>query len=145
MVFRVPSVEFVAYGDPRVTALHPTTIEVTKDAIRSSVADCIVATRSSIGISELPEDIKIIARDEDAEITLTIEAGGFSEKITGRGHPMLAFSNRTDMVVRKSRFVCDRTLMVAADKASKDMDRRLVAKLKDPNAVAKIRIDVKRI
>lgn len=139
------SVDFVAHGDKRVTALHPTTIEVTKEAIRSSVADCIVATRSNIGASELPEGMKEEARNESAEITLTIEAGGISEKITGRGHPALAFSSKTEMVIRKSRFVCGRTLMIAADKASKDLDKRLVARLKDPDTVARIRISVRRV
>jgi len=144
LVFRLPFVEFLAYGDRRVTALHPTTVEVTKEEIRSSVADCIVATRSERGLSELPEDLKDAARDEGAEITITIEAGGFSERIVGRGHSQLGFESGADMVTRKSRYVCGRTLMVAADKASKDLDRRLIAELQKPETVIKIRIEATR-
>jgi hypothetical protein len=142
LVFGLPSVEFLAYGDSRVTARHPTTVEVTKEEIRSRVADCIVATRCELGLSDLPEDLKEAARDEDAEVAITIEAGGFSERISGRGHRLLGFESGMEMVTRKSGYVCGRTLMVSADKAAIDLDRRLIAELQKPDTVARIRIEV---
>ncbi len=46
------------------------------------------------------------------------------------GHPSLTFKDPSDMVVRKSSFVCDRTLAVGADKAAVDLGRELVDELR---------------
>ncbi len=138
----MPSVEFLAYGDRRVTALHPTTVEVTKEEIRSRLADCIVATRCELGLAELPDDLKDAARDDGAEIVIIIEAGGVSDRIAGKGHRLLSFESHKEMVTRKSSYVCGRTLMISADKGSRDLDRRLIAELQRPDTVAKIRIEV---
>ena len=41
-------------------------------------------------------------------------------------------SHATDFVTRRSRFVSDRTLMIHADKAARDLPREMVLLLKDP-------------
>jgi hypothetical protein len=42
------------------------------------------------------------------------------------------------MVVRKSDYVCNRTLAVHADKAAQDLPKALVEKLKNPQQKVKI-------
>ncbi|MHA2386933.1 MAG: DUF371 domain-containing protein, partial [Candidatus Thorarchaeota archaeon] len=49
----------------------------------------------------------------------------------GRGDPGLTYLDAVSMVARKSSFVCDRTLMVGADKAASDLDRSFVNALRD--------------
>jgi hypothetical protein len=120
---------FYARGDPRITALHPTTLEITREWVRSDYGDCIIATSAEVGLAGLPEELKRAAR-QGAEMVMIIEAGGLMEKVRGRGHPSLTFTSESEMVVRRSRYVCDRTLMVGSDKAAFDLDRALVEQLK---------------
>jgi hypothetical protein len=40
----------------------------------------------------------------------------------------------TDLVIRKSNYVCNRTLMVEADKSASNLGRDLVRALRDPQA-----------
>jgi hypothetical protein len=45
------------------------------------------------------------------------------------------------MVIRKSDYVCNRTLAVRADKAAKDFSRTLAKKLQDPSQEVVIRLE----
>jgi hypothetical protein len=54
----------------------------------------------------------------------------------------LQFTHQTDLVVRKSDYVCGRTLAIRADKAASDFSRELVEKLKDPNQEVKVTLVV---
>jgi hypothetical protein len=133
---------FYARGDPRITALHPTTLEITREDVKSDYGDCIVATLSEIGLRELPEELKRAVRSEGAKMSLIIESGGLVEKVRGTGHPSLTFTNESEMVVRKSRYVCGRTLMINSDKAAIDLDRALVEQLKKEGSRVKITLIV---
>ncbi|MBM5805500.1 MAG: DUF371 domain-containing protein [Candidatus Verstraetearchaeota archaeon] len=133
---------FYARGDPRITALHPTTLEVTREEVKSGYGDCIVATSSEVGLRELPEELKRAARSGGAEMVLIIEAGGLVERVRGTGHSSLTFTNESEMVVRKSRYVCGRTLMINSDKAAIDLDRELVEQLKKQSTRVKITLFV---
>jgi len=133
---------FYARGDPRITALHPTTLEITREDVKSDYGDCIIATSSEIGLRELPEEFKRAARSEGAKMALIIEAGGLVEKVRGTGHPSLTFTNESEMVVRKSRYVCGRTLMINSDRAAIDLDRALVEHLKKRDSRVKITLIV---
>lgn len=129
-----------AKGHSNITARHGTTIEITRDKEMGIKADCIVGVKADKGLSQLSEEFKRAARNNDARIMVTLEANGLREVITGWGHEGLTFEDEDDMVIRKSEFICPRTLMVRADKASKDLDRRFVKSLYKDNAtlVAKI-------
>ncbi|MGC8937204.1 MAG: DUF371 domain-containing protein [Candidatus Methanomethylicaceae archaeon] len=135
-------VTFHAWGDPLITATHRTTLEVTKEGLKSKRGDCVVATRSEIGLRELPEEFKSAAKIEDARISLFIEVDGLSEEVQGRGHPSLSFESDKEMVVRKSGYVCGRTLMIYADKAAADLNREFVTKLKDKGARVRLTLVV---
>jgi hypothetical protein len=54
-----------------------------------------------------------------------------SFKIKGKGHPKITYNHPTDIVARKSNFVCDRTLMVLADKAACDIPFDLLNSLRN--------------
>jgi hypothetical protein len=44
----------------------------------------------------------------------------------------MTFDHGSDIVIRKSDFVCSRTLLVRSDKAACDIEREMVELLKDP-------------
>lgn len=133
---------FFACGDPRITAEHETTIEITREGIRSDAGDCIVATSAELGLAGLPEALKNAARVKGVPMAMILEVGGLREVVTGNGDPLLTFTNEEEMVVRKSGYTCGRTLMIKSDKAAKDLDRRLVKLLRRRSCSVKVTITV---
>ena len=112
---------FEAGGHPNVRSTHKTTLMVTRDEELTTRGDCVVAVRAGKGLKDLDPSLKELIRREDAKVTLTIEAGDSSFIVTGRGHPGLSLNDPVDMVIRKSGYICDRTLMIRADKAACDI------------------------
>jgi hypothetical protein len=58
--------------------------------------------------------------------------------VKAQGHPSLTFTHPTDLVIRKSDYVCGRTLAIRADIAACDLSRKLVEKLHNSNQKAEI-------
>jgi len=136
------TVVFHARGHENVLATHKTTFEVTKETTLTKQGDCIVAVESTRAAADLPFEFKEAARKEDARITVTIEADELEETAKAKGSPKLQFTHPSDLVVRKSSYVCGRTLAIRADKAASDFSRKLVEKLKDPNQEVKVTLTV---
>jgi len=110
-----------AHGHPNVTAKHATTIAVTKDKEITVKGDCFIGVAAEW-------DIDVEALKKAKQLKITIRCGGVEETITATGHPDLTVSEK-DLVIRKSDWVDDRTLAIKANKAAKDLDRKLVAEL----------------
>ncbi len=136
----IEKVIVTARGHENIKALHRTTIEITKDENLSERGDCIAGVGADKSMKDFPDSFKELARDERVRITVTLEAEGIKEVITGRGDSSLTFEHVDDIVIRKSRFTCPRTLMVEADKAAKDISRELVKKLKNPGVILKVEV-----
>jgi hypothetical protein len=127
------TIVFSARGHENIEATHRTTFEVTKETTLTKQGDCIIAVESTKAAADLPFEFKEAARKEGAQITVTIETGELKEIVKAKGSPQLKFMHPTDLVVRKSGYVCGRTLAIRADKAASDFSRELVEKLKDPS------------
>ena len=120
-----------AFGHHNVRATHKTTLEVTKEEHLTPRGDCIVGVKADKSLIDLPDEFRDIMQGKDTKLEIVLKVGGFEEKIIAYGHPDLTFTHPTDMVVRKSNFVCSRTLAVGADKAAIDLSRGIAEKLKD--------------
>ena len=136
------TVVFYARGNKNIQSTHKTTSEVTKEATLTKKGDCIVAVEATKSAIDLPTEFKETARKKGAQITVTIEADTLKEIVNAKGSPQLIFTHPTDLVVRKSDYVCSRTLAIGADKAAVDFSRDLVKKLKDPNQKVKVTLTV---
>lgn len=131
----------VAAGHPKITAKHRTTFMVTKDPEVGPKGDCIIAVSADRAVRDLSPKLKRTIRS-DRELVITLKAGRMFEKIHARGHPLLTLDHPTDIVVRKSEFVCGRTLAIAADKAAADLSRKFVGALKNPTTKLELRIEL---
>ena len=127
-----------AYGHVNIKSINKTTFEITKEAHLTPRGDCIVAVSATRGAVDLSPEFKKIACKQDAHIEIRIAVNGEVETVKAQGHPALTFSHASDLVVRKSEYVCGRTLAIRADKAAFDFPRRLIEKLRNPNQKAKI-------
>jgi uncharacterized protein len=135
--------KFSAYGHRLVSSTHPTTLELTKDTGLTQKGDCIVAVGSSVGLRDLPEPIKNALSSGACKTRLTLTIDTYKFVVEGRGAPGLTLSHPTDIVVRKSGFISDRTLMVHADRAAADIPRSFVELLQDPSRKVSVELSAK--
>jgi len=133
---------FTARGHVHIRATHEKTIEVTMETHLTTQGDCIAAVAAEKGLRDMPEAMREAAKRGDAVITLCLRLGDRVFTTIGRGDPALTWEHPTDMVARISSYVCPRTLMVHADKATIHMPRSLVQLLKDPAAVVSVTVTV---
>ena len=131
-------------GHPNVRSLHPTTIEVTRDDDLTSRGDCIIGVSADKACSDLRDETKAALRSLGSKVVLKVAAGPDSFLFHAIGNPRLELLHPHDIVVRKSEFLSERTLAVKADMAAKDIPRSLVARLRDPQTVGILVIEVQR-
>ncbi len=129
---------FWALGHSNIHAVHPTTLMFTKDIHVSLKGDCIVAMSADKSVADLSAQFKDELRKPNAKLTVIIEVGDFREEIKAIGSPKLCLCHHTDIVIRKSNYICSRTLGICANKSSNDLPRELVEKLQDPKQKVKI-------
>jgi hypothetical protein len=122
---------FVVKGHPNVTSRHKTTFEFTKDHEIGKTADCIIGVESPVSMDNIPEEMIRAIQEEKTIITLKLETENAVDEIRGYGHPELTLDHPTDIVSRKSDFKCSRTLMINADKAACDINKKLINDLKN--------------
>lgn len=134
--------EFFARGHANITAKHATTLEITKEATLTKNGDCIIAVGAAKGLLELSETFRALCVNDNAKIRLEINVADITEIVQGRGSSSFTLSHRDDIVTRKASHVTDRTLIIGADKAALDLNRKLVRALQSPNTSARIRLTV---
>jgi len=135
------SVWIEARGHRKIRATHPTTLEITRHENITERGDCIVAIGADKGPADLPKEFKTALHSPGARISLVMEVEGQTASIRGRGSPGLPLSHLTDMVFRKSDFICPRTVMIGSDKAARDLTRDFVRLLGRPlKVVVELRV-----
>jgi len=127
-----------ARGHENIRATHKTTFEVTKEVALSKKGDCIIAISANKAMADLSHEFKANLCKEKAQLTITIQAGEITEVVKASGSSRLILTHPTDMVVRKSDYVCSRTLAVKANKAACDFSRKIIAELKNSEQRVKI-------
>ena len=131
-----------AFGHENIQAIHPTTLMFTKDKHLTQTGDCIIAVAADKAIVDLSTEFKEKLKNPNAKLTILIEADGLREQISASGSLKLILSHPTDIVVRKSGYVCNRTLAVNSDKSSNDLSREFIEKLNDSKQEIKITLIV---
>ena len=119
-------------GHENIRSLHKNTIEITKESNLTPSGDCIIGINAKYGCNEIPKKIKEKLKSPNSKVIFSVIVNDYTFKISGRGHRDLSISDPNDIVLRKSDFVCPRTLAVNCDKASDSFPRELVRMLQDP-------------
>jgi hypothetical protein len=133
---------FDVWGHPNITACNEVTFEFTREGHLTRRGDCIVGVRSGKGARDLSQEFRALARSGSARILVEVIVGGLCFTIVGRGSPDLSFLHPTDLVGRKSTYISDRTLMIAADKAAVDFPRGIIEAMRKPDQRAEIVLTV---
>ena len=130
--------KLTAHGHENILATHKSTFEITKDAHLTRQGDCVVAVAADKGVRDLSEELKKVLRKTGSKLIIVLQAGQEREVVEASGNPKLALTHPRDIVVRRSNFVCNRTLAVKANKVAKDFSREFVKQLRNPQQ----RIDI---
>jgi uncharacterized protein len=129
-------------GHRNIRCLHSKTIEITKAVSLSTNGDCIAGVSASKACSDFDSEFKAKLSEIGRKVNLEIITSEMTFRMHGFSDQRLTLSHNHDIVIRKSSYVCPRTLCVLCDKASSDIPRDLVMKLQDPTTVAKLKIFV---
>lgn len=129
-------------GHENIRSLHKNTIEITKESTLTPRGDCIIGINAKFGCNDIPEKIKVKLRATNSKVVFSIIVNDYIFTINGTGHRDLIFSDPNDIVLRKSDYVCPRTLAINCDKASDSIPRELIQLLQDPKTKGIFSIDV---
>lgn len=124
-----PIEKLKAQGHENISVKHPTTFEITKDDYLTKRGDCIIGIKADKSMRDFSEDFKKKLRKKETKLEIILKCDKIKEKVIAYGHPSLTLSHPHDVVVRKSNFICSRTLAIRADKSARELDRKLIEKL----------------
>ena len=129
-------------GHENIRSLHNKTIEITKDSKLTPSGDCIVGVKANSSCKDIPDQIKKKIKKPDAKIVFSILVNGDIFEINGEGHKDLKLTHPSDIVLRKSNYVCPRTLAINCDKSSDDIPRKMIRYLQNPKTKGIFKIEV---
>jgi hypothetical protein len=116
-------------GHPLVRATHRTTFEVTTGEHLTRQGDCIIGVRADKGAAGLPAEFRRLLAYDRAVLVTTLSAGGSSVEVHGQGSSGMTLTHPTDLVWRRSSFVCPRTVAIHCDRTAATLPRELVVAL----------------
>ena len=116
----------MARGHPLVRGTHPTTFEVTMEDTLTLNGNCIIAVGADKGAAQLSSQFKSVLSHEGATLLTRLECRGISVEIRSLGGPGLLLDHETDLVWRRSRFCCGRTIGICSDHVALTLPRELI-------------------
>ncbi len=126
--------EIIAYGHPNITAKHRTTLQVTKDEEITLRADCVIGVRADKSVRDLSQELKSHLL-EGGSVSIGISVREMEFHLEAMGDPRLRLTHARDVVVRKSDFVDDRTLVIRSSAAARDLPREMVRAMRRADEV----------
>jgi hypothetical protein len=120
---------FRCYGHHNVCGKHLTTFEITMDPALTPKGDCIIAVASEKGASDLSPEFRKVMAIPGARLTTSLCCGGITVTVRSLGSPELTFDHPSDMVWRRSTFVCGRTVGISSDYVAATLPGELITAL----------------
>ena len=133
--------EISFYGHKNIRSLHQKSIEITTESGLTLKGDCIIGVRANSGCNDIPEKMKNLLRTK-SDVLFTISVKDLFFKVRGRGHKDLILTDPDDIVIRKSSFICPRTLATHCDMASDSIPRQIIKILQNPDSKGIFTVDV---
>ncbi|MGC8910562.1 MAG: DUF371 domain-containing protein [Nitrososphaeria archaeon] len=130
------------YGHEHIRATHPTTFEITKENYVTPRGDCIIGINSSKACYDLPPEIKSKLKTDNVKVSLTIKVGEETFKVLARGSSKLLLIDKKSMVVRKSDYICPRTLAIKSTASAKDIPRSIIKLLQNKGSKGLMVIEI---
>ncbi|PKG33968.1 DUF371 domain-containing protein [Methanoregula sp.] len=113
-------------GHPLVLGTHPTTFEITVEDHLTENGNCIIGVAADKGCAGLSPEFRQALASDDTILHTRLECDGVVAEIVSRGSAKMTLDHPTDMVWRKSMFVCGRTIGILSDRVALTLPRELV-------------------
>ena len=123
-------------GHRNVTARHPTTLEITTEDRLTPRGDCIIAIGAGRGLPGLSAHFHSLLARDDAELVTLLSCGGLEVFIRSSGSGAMTLDHPSDLVWRKSSYVCGRTVGIRSDTAACNLPREMIDRLKEGKDLA---------
>lgn len=102
----------------------------------------MVGVNASKACSDLSDAFKRRLKEENSLVKMSLIVGEHVYSFTAYGSSSLILTDRHDVVIRKSKFVCPRTIAIRCSKASSNIPKNIVQLLKEPKMKGMLRISV---
>src|SRR5512137_1008085 len=116
-------------GHALVLGTHPTTFEVTCEDHLTGNGNCIIGTEADKGCAALSLAFKAVLAHDDAVLITRLACDGIVAEVRSSGSSRFTLDHPTDMVWRKSPFVCGRTIGILSGRVAMTLPRELIAAL----------------
>jgi hypothetical protein len=116
-------------GHPLVLGTHPTTFEVTREDHLTANGNCIIGIAADKGCADLSLEFRVTLAHDDAILITRLACDGISTEIRSRGSSQMMLNHPTDLVWRKSTFICGRTIGIVSDATALTLPRDLIRNL----------------
>jgi hypothetical protein len=116
-------------GHPLVLGNHPTTFEVTAEGHLTKNGNCIIGVAADKGCKGLSAGFRQVLCHDDAVLYTSLSCGGITAEVKSRGSSAFTLDHPTDMVWRRSTYVCGRTIGILSDHVAADLPGALIANL----------------
>jgi hypothetical protein len=116
-------------GHPFVLGTHPTTFEVTREVHLTKKGNCIIGVSADKSCTRLSAEFKRMLTHDDAILITSLSCDGKTVEVKSRGSSQFTLDHPTDMVWRRSSFVCGRTIGIMSDHVAATFPESLLANL----------------
>ncbi|MEM2916260.1 MAG: DUF371 domain-containing protein [Candidatus Woesearchaeota archaeon] len=117
--------EFIAYGHAGIEGTHKRILEFTQKTAVIPKGQSVIGTRANFD----PEAISALTQISK-KLKLTIKVRNYAEEIIGDANQ--GFIPGSDIIVRKGPQRSPSTLLINANKAAGDLNKKLIELLKNP-------------
>lgn len=117
--------EFIAYGHSGIEGTHKGILEFTQKTAVIPKGQSVIGTRANFD----PEAISALTQISK-KLKLTIKVRNYTEEIIGDANQ--GFIPGSDIIVRKGPQMSPSTLLINANKAARDLNRKMIELLKNP-------------
>ena len=135
---KIEEIEF--YGHSNITGTHKSTLEITTEKHLTEKGDCIIGVNAKTACNTLNSKIKEEIQKDNNQITIELIVEDMKFKTKAMGSSKLSLKHKKDIVLRKSKFTCTRTVGINAENAAIDIPREMISKLRNPNVKGLFRI-----
>jgi hypothetical protein len=116
-------------GHPLVIGSHPSTFEVTREPHLTANGNCIIGIAADKGCAGLSMAFKKVLAHDNTILVTRLSCAGTVAEVRSHGSAQFTLDHPTDMVWRKSRFVCARTIGILSDYVAATLPGDLIAAL----------------
>lgn len=138
------SEEIIFYGHQNVLSLHPRTLEITKDKDLTPSGDCIIGVNANKSCKDLCYILKENIKKNDSMVKIELIVEPYAFVIEGHGNQYLSLTHPHDIVLRKSKFICNRTISIDCNFSALEIPRKMIDLLKDNRKVGRMIINVEK-